>query len=224
MKRLLFNVQEPIAVANFVIETAKKNHLDVTNFQLQKILFFTQGLFLDDYGIPLFNGTFLRWQYGPYEKNAYSAFRDMGSVPITSKSLDIYVDDDGYFQVGDAKEIHLDSKYQDLLEKMTLGLLRIPVWKLNDIALKDESFTKYKELTNDYKAPNYTNREIVECFRRNKSKIMHEINELKPLPKGKYVVKANSYEHKVTLSYVKNDKYNVYEYDNGTIVLIPIKD
>ena len=32
----ILQAQEPIAVANFVIDTAEKNNISVTNFQLQK--------------------------------------------------------------------------------------------------------------------------------------------------------------------------------------------
>ena len=35
-----FQPQNPIKVANFIIELAKKNKKNVTNLQLQKILFF----------------------------------------------------------------------------------------------------------------------------------------------------------------------------------------
>lgn len=50
--------QEPIAVANFVIDIANKNKLTVTNLQLQKILFFLQGFSLDNYHVGLINGSF----------------------------------------------------------------------------------------------------------------------------------------------------------------------
>ena len=42
----ILQAQEPIAVANFVIDIAKKNNMSVTNLQLQKILFFLQGFTL----------------------------------------------------------------------------------------------------------------------------------------------------------------------------------
>lgn len=40
----ILQAQEPIAVANFVIDIAKKNNMSVTNLQLQKILFFYKDL------------------------------------------------------------------------------------------------------------------------------------------------------------------------------------
>lgn len=224
MNRLFFNVQEPISVANLVIETAKKNHLEVNNLQLQKALFFLQGYFIDKYGLPLFRGTFVRWQYGPYEMTVYDAFRSDGSASITSPALDIYEDDKGYFHIDKSKITNLGGGYQKVLVKVILGLLNFSGWELWDMIRADKTFAKYKDLTNDYKAPDYTNRDIVECYRRNKHKLLAKIANTTEKPSGEYTLTADDYDHTVTLSYVKHDMYRVHEYDNGTIVLIPIGD
>lgn len=220
----MFRIQEPIAVANLIIETAKKNHLDVNNLHLQKALFFAQGYFIDKYATPLFDGTFVRWQYGPYEKAVYDAFGDVGSGPITSPALDVYTDDKWYFHVDKPKITNLGGKYQEVLKQAILGLLHIPAWTLWELIKKDKTFADYKELTNDYKAPDYTNRDVVECFKRNKFFLLAKIANTTEKPSGEYTVTADDYDHTVTLSYVKHDMYHVHEYDNGTIVLIPIGD
>lgn len=218
----MFRIQEPIAVANLIIETAKKNHLDVNNLHLQKALFFAQGYFIDKYATPLFDGTFVRWQYGPYEKAVYDAFRDVGSGPITSPALDVYTDDKGYFHVDKSKITNLGGKYQEDLKQTILGLLHIPAWTLWELIKKDKTFADYKELTNDYKAPDYTNRDVVDCFKRNKFFLLPKIEMITENANGEYTVEADGYDHTVVLSYVNRSKYRVHEYDNGTIVLIPI--
>ena len=63
--------QEPIAVANFVINLANRNKMLVTNLQLQKILFFLQGYTLSKYQVGIVKGSFSKWQYGPVQKNVY---------------------------------------------------------------------------------------------------------------------------------------------------------
>ena len=45
-------LQSPIAVANFIIEVAKKENKPVTNLKLQKVLFFLQGYCLSEYETP----------------------------------------------------------------------------------------------------------------------------------------------------------------------------
>lgn len=220
----MFKIQEPIAVANLIIETAKKNHLDVNNLHLQKALFFAQGFFIDKYGFPLFDGTFVRWQYGPYELAVYDAFRDNGSASITSPALDIYKDKKGYFHVDKSKITDLGGNDQKVLVQIIIGLLHFTGWQLWDMIKTDKTFANYKELTNDYKAPDYTNRDIVECYRRNEHQLLAKISSVTENHSGEYTVTADDYDHTVTLSYVKHDMYRVHEYDNGTIVLIPIGD
>ena len=51
-------LQSPIAVANFIIEVAKKEGNPVTNLKLQKVLFFLQGYCLNEYNRILFDGKF----------------------------------------------------------------------------------------------------------------------------------------------------------------------
>ena len=41
-----FELQSPMAVANFIIGVAKKEDKPVTNLKLQKVLFFLQGTIL----------------------------------------------------------------------------------------------------------------------------------------------------------------------------------
>ena len=57
-----FNVQEPISVANFIIDYAQKTGRSVSNLQLQKIMYFIQGAFLNEYNKELLNSSFSRWQ------------------------------------------------------------------------------------------------------------------------------------------------------------------
>ena len=85
-------IQEPIAVANFVINLVNENKLSVTNLQLQKILFFLQGYTLSKYQVGIVNGSFSKWQYGHVQKNVYCTFRDYGASPITNEYTDAYFD------------------------------------------------------------------------------------------------------------------------------------
>ena len=66
--------QEPIAVANFVINLANRNQMLVTNLQLQKILFFLQGYTLSKYQVGIVKGSFSKWQYGPVQKKCILHF------------------------------------------------------------------------------------------------------------------------------------------------------
>ena len=123
--------QEPIAVANFVINLANENKLSVTNLQLQKILFFLQGYTLSKYQVGIVNGSFSKWQYGPVQKNVYRTFRDNGASPITNEYSDAYFDELGQFKTQTPEMKSIDNNVRDVLKSLVLKLLRIPVWNEN---------------------------------------------------------------------------------------------
>lgn len=87
-----FQPQNTIKVANFIIELAKKNKKNVTNLQLQKILFFLQGYSLSHFRTPLIDGKFSKWKYGPVQEEVYHLFRSYGSSPIVDEAIDAFCD------------------------------------------------------------------------------------------------------------------------------------
>lgn len=156
--------QEPIAVANFVISLANEKKLFVTNLQLQKILFFLQGYTLDKYQVGIVNGSFSKWQYGPVQKNVYRTFRDYGASPITNEYTDAYFDKLRQFKTQTPEMKNIDEHVRDVLKKLVLKLLIIPVWKLIDLIHEDPSWFNYKDEIMDYRASDYNNEEIRLCF------------------------------------------------------------
>ena len=81
MKR--FELQNPFAVANFIIDIAIEKDNPVTNLKLQKIMFFLQGYCLSKYNTPLIDGSFSKWRYGAVEEDVYIEFKNHGSFAIT---------------------------------------------------------------------------------------------------------------------------------------------
>lgn len=160
--------QEPIAVANFVIDIANKNKLTVTNLQLQKILFFLQGFSLDNYHVSLINGSFSKWQYGPVQKDVYRIFRDNGASPIINEYVNAYFDEKGQFQTQTPKMENISNDEKKALKAFTLKLLKIPAWKLVGLTHHDPSWYNYKNKIMNYEAPDYKNEEILSCFNNSK--------------------------------------------------------
>ena len=166
----ILQAQEPIAVANFVIDIAKKNNMSVTNLQLQKILFFLQGFTLCKYKYGIVNGTFSKWQYGPVQKNVYRTFRDNGAGPITNKYVNAYFDSNGQFQK-QIPEIEITNKVRKEITDFTLNLIKIPTWKLVGLTHKDPSWYNYKDKIMNYEAQDYKDNEILACFQSNESEL-----------------------------------------------------
>lgn len=88
-------LQDPIAMANLIINLAKEHNYSITNLQLQKILFFIQGFSLKNYHQPIMDTPFVKWTYGPTIKDVYRCFRYNSSAPITSEQPNAYFDNNG---------------------------------------------------------------------------------------------------------------------------------
>ena len=74
---------DPRVVANLVIKEAARRRRPTTNLSLQKILYFIQGKYLAKHGVPLMQGYFEAWQYGPVHPLVYDCFKQSGAAPIT---------------------------------------------------------------------------------------------------------------------------------------------
>jgi len=73
---------DPRGIANLMLDEAERIGLRVTNLALQKLLYFSHGIFLNETKKPLVSGYFEAWQYGPVHPVTYRAFRAAGSEPI----------------------------------------------------------------------------------------------------------------------------------------------
>ena len=163
--------QEPIAVANFVINLANRNKLSVTNLQLQKILFFLQGYTLSKYQVGIVKGNFSKWQYGPVQKNVYCTFKDYGASPITNEYSDAYFDELGQFKTQTPKMKNIDEHTQTTLKCLVLKLLKIRVWKLIDLTQQYPSWRNYQDEIMEYQASDYKNEEVESCFVNNETEL-----------------------------------------------------
>lgn len=72
------------SVANFFIDLALNSEDDnITNLQLNKLLYFAQGHYLARTGKPLFDEEIEAWKFGPVVPSIYQAYKGCGKMPIT---------------------------------------------------------------------------------------------------------------------------------------------
>ncbi|MDU5952913.1 MAG: DUF4065 domain-containing protein [Clostridiales bacterium] len=65
-----------------VLSRLVENKDDITPLELQKLLYFTQAVFLALYGKVLFPETFQAWRFGPVHPGVYNMFKSFGFRPI----------------------------------------------------------------------------------------------------------------------------------------------
>lgn len=70
------------AVANFFIEVARQEKIEMTHLKLQKLIYIAHGWCLALLGRQLIDETPQAWKYGPVIKSLYHALKHSGSSPI----------------------------------------------------------------------------------------------------------------------------------------------
>lgn len=68
-----------LVLANYIIKNSKK---DLSNLELQKILYFTELAYIKKFDRHLIEDDFEAWQYGPIIKSVYYKYRNYGANSI----------------------------------------------------------------------------------------------------------------------------------------------
>lgn len=70
-------------IANEILHRAWAEELEVTQIDVQKILYFLHGHHLLEHRQPLIKSEFEAWDFGPVQRSVYDAFKEFGDQPIT---------------------------------------------------------------------------------------------------------------------------------------------
>ena len=169
-----FEAQNPINVANFVIDLGIHSNQPVTNLKLQKILFFLQGYSLHEYGRKLIDGNFSKWKYGPVEEEVYFNYKENGSSTINSMSATVTTSETGgviHRPIKLSGNSFEDKEVFQKLTNFTEKLLEKDAWELVDLTHQHASWINYKKEIYCYDANDYTDEEIKKCY---EDMILHE--------------------------------------------------
>jgi uncharacterized phage-associated protein len=79
------------AVANFLLDHAEEQRVDLTIMTLLKVMYFAQGWHLVQHGKPLIAQPFEAWKYGPVSRVVYDQFKGVGKKPISTRALSINI-------------------------------------------------------------------------------------------------------------------------------------
>ena len=82
------NPQNPVAVANYLLQRAKERGESLSILQLVKLVYLAHGWCLGFDRGPLINGTVQAWKHGPVVREVYRNFRSQGSHDIKNFALD----------------------------------------------------------------------------------------------------------------------------------------
>ncbi len=108
-------------VANYFIFKAQEEGQELlSNLKLQKLVYYAQGIYLAEYGIPLFDDKIIAWQYGPVVPELYRKYKSYGSSGIKEpdKGFDPYT-------IGDDIREYLDSIYEFFGQYSAVRLMQL---------------------------------------------------------------------------------------------------
>lgn len=74
-----------LEIAKYVINHEHKEHREITNLRLQKLLYFVQAKILVETGKPCFDDEMEAWEYGPVVPVVYNEYKGYGNLPIIEK-------------------------------------------------------------------------------------------------------------------------------------------
>ena len=165
-----FEIQEPMQVANFIIERGNSTDRPISNLHLQKILYFLQAAFLVEFsGSPLMSGNFSKWSYGPVMAEVYNMYRENGSSSIKElapnisfKNFDLIIDAPKKIKIDT-----FDKKALDFLESTSDILINTNPWELVNLTHAQEIWSKFEQKINMHLAKDYSNEEIRTQFIHN---------------------------------------------------------
>lgn len=107
---------DALQIANEIILTAKENHQNITNLQLQKILYYIQGNFMRVFGYKAFNEKILCWDYGPVVEDVWHKYNIYGRSPLSPDNNE-----------------HICSKQEiNLITDVVSEKLALNIWKMVD--------------------------------------------------------------------------------------------
>lgn len=101
MCKIEYRTYSIAAVANRILDEARKRNLSVTNLKIQKLAYFVQGFALKRLEHPLFTEEIQAWTYGPVIPALYKKLKHFGSNPITGclESPDAITNDEDAIRV-----------------------------------------------------------------------------------------------------------------------------
>lgn len=81
-------VYDAVEVAWKMLKVAKEQGIQLSNLQLQKLVYIAHGYMLGWRGVPLVKDPIEAWRYGPVISSIYHTFKEFGSDKIPTDNID----------------------------------------------------------------------------------------------------------------------------------------
>lgn len=141
--------RQALDVAKYVIHKCHCDGKAISNLQLQKILYYMQGLYLANFREPLFEDKIEAWKFGPVVPNIYYAYNK-------------YIADNIYETYPDIENILRFSKEEkEFLDKIIIEKRELSVWQLVELTHKEKP---WRQAYTDNMSNTITQRNMMDFF------------------------------------------------------------
>jgi len=149
------------ALANYFIDKAKEDKIDMTNLKLQKLMFIGYGWVLATLDKELTSGEqFQAWQHGPVLLSIYHEMKRFGSDQIKDRATEFYNEDNKlYIPTIRNKEV------LDVLDIAWETYKDFSAWSLRELTHEKES--PWKEVYQEENKFNNIDKKIVQAYYKN---------------------------------------------------------
>ena len=77
---------DPRYIANLILDRAADRNIDLTNAEVNKIIYFLHAFYLAEFSQPLIDAKIEAWDYGPVVREVCSEFKSFGARPISRRA------------------------------------------------------------------------------------------------------------------------------------------
>ena len=75
-----------LEISNYILDYLESSNVSVSNLKLQKLLYFSYGIYLQSYNTKLFENKIEAWMRGPVVEAVYKEFKNHKYNPITTRA------------------------------------------------------------------------------------------------------------------------------------------
>lgn len=122
--------RDVLNISKYVIDKCCNEGKAISNLQLQKILYYMQGMYLAVFNKPLFDDEIIAWKFGP-------------AIPKVYYTYNKYIADDIYERCPDIFGL-LNFSYaeQQIIDKIIEQKRELSAWQLVELTHKEEPWRK----------------------------------------------------------------------------------
>jgi len=102
-----------LKLAKYIVSKCESENSPISNLQLQKILYYIQKKFLQEFNSIAFEDTIEAWQFGPVVPSVYYEFCGYAAMPITADYSDVPLSEPLKSHLSLINNIILDKRAKD---------------------------------------------------------------------------------------------------------------